>query len=128
MGSEFTVVLGIGINVNQTMSETEFADEAVSVSDVLGHQIDREKFLADFCNELERLLTLQFSDILELYRHYDLLVGKNIVIMPKKRESPEREYAKAVAISDEGVLIVEYEDGTTKELIAEEVSIRPEEF
>lgn len=110
------------------MTKTSNADVqklATSLFNITGKQIHRERFLARVCNHLEELTVKPMDDIIELYKKYDLLCGNDIVVMPKGRDNPERVDAKAISFSREGALVVQYQDGTTKELIAEEVSIRP---
>eukprot|EP00029_Vermamoeba_vermiformis_P011959 TRINITY_DN6765_c0_g1_i1.p1 TRINITY_DN6765_c0_g1~~TRINITY_DN6765_c0_g1_i1.p1 ORF type:complete len:313 (-),score=41.89 TRINITY_DN6765_c0_g1_i1:66-1004(-) len=128
MGKEVSAVIGIGINVNEDMTKTSNAEVqklATSLFNITGKQINRERFLAHVCNHLEELTVKPMEDIIELYKKYDLLCGNDIVVMPKGRDNPERVDAKAISFSREGALVVQYQDGTTKELIAEEVSIRP---
>ncbi len=106
-------------------NNAEIQKVATSLFNITGRLINREKFLANVCNHLEELTVKPMDAIIELYKKYDLLCGNDIVVMPKGRDNPERIEAKAVTFSHEGALIVQYQDGTTKELIAEEVSIRP---
>jgi hypothetical protein len=47
-------------------------------------------FLASILNHLEPLLDMSMADLLNVYKQYDMLLGKDIVVMPKKREDPTR--------------------------------------
>ena len=65
------------------------------------------------------------ADVLAVYQQYDMLLGRTVVVMPKKREDTASYYeAKAVGYAPAGYLIVE-RNGQREELVAEEVTIRP---
>jgi len=68
---------------------------------------------------------MTFKEVLEIYKSHDILVGKRIIIMPKKMENPEREEAEAIGFSEDGTLQVKLASGKEQELLSEEVSIRP---
>lgn len=106
-------------------NNAEIQKVATSLFNITGRSINRERFLANVCNHLEYLTIQPMDAIIALYKKYDLLCGNEVVVMPKGRDNPERVDAKAVTFSPEGALVVQYQDGTTKELVAEEVSIRP---
>jgi len=165
VGTNFIVNAGIGINVNDELDEemrgsatsvyleaqartgTTSCDSSSTSSSKLS-LINREEFLARFCNELERLLSMPQEEVMELYKKYEMLVGKEVVVMPKKREDASSHYtATAIGYSEAGHLRVridkpesqkiagwkqvEVADGETRaeapevELVSEEVSIRP---
>jgi hypothetical protein len=88
--------------------------------------LSRERLLASFASSLESLAPLDFSSVLSLYSRFDMLLGQRIVVMPRKREHAESFYeALATGYSPDGYLVVRTDDGQTKELVAEEVTIRP---
>lgn len=88
--------------------------------------IRREFLLASFVSRLDQLSPLSLPSVLTLYERYDMLLGHRIVVMPRKREDTESYYeAKAVGYSPDGYLCVQTDAGERKELVAEEVSIRP---
>jgi len=123
---ELVASVGVGINVNADMSLNQHVkDTATSFFNVLGHTVEREVVLATFCNHLESLVCEEFDQALALYQKYDMLVGKIIVVKPKKMESPEEYQAKAVGFTDWGMLKVQLEDGSIRELVSDEVMIRP---
>jgi len=129
-GEDFLVNAGVGININEDMTESkdaEVAQVATSLSTALGKPLSREKFLANFCNELEVLLAKPFRDVLFLYESFDILIGKQVVVMPKKREDTTSHYqARAVGLSASGNLRVQKleKDAPVVDLISEEVTIR----
>jgi len=131
VGKDIVANIGVGVNINEDMKsnpDKEIQAIATSVSSELGAKVNRERFLATFFNILETdLLPLSFAQLLSDYSKYDLLKDKSIVVAPKRREDPSDNYkAKAVGFSKEGHLIVELDNGTRKELLSEEVTIRTE--
>jgi len=127
MGSNIFANGGVGINVNEDMSQNaEVSSVATSIFNILGAETPREKLLSDFCSHLEKTMTTSFEDVLSIYKTRDLLVGNEIIILAKKdSEKPERK-ARAVGYSPEGYLMVQYEgESAPQSLIAEEVTIRP---
>jgi BirA family biotin operon repressor/biotin-[acetyl-CoA-carboxylase] ligase len=129
MGSNIAAVIGIGVNLNEDMSQcadVEVRKTATSVYNVLGRPVVREVFLANLCNFLEELICKNMSDLIENYRKYDILVGHEIIVMPKGRNDPERRVATAVGFTNEGALQVRFkDDGSIRTLVSEEVTIRP---
>lgn len=47
------LVIGIGMNTNQTCFEGEIADIASSIKNEFNIQVDNEKIIAEFCNQFE---------------------------------------------------------------------------
>ena len=135
MGSACTVSAGIGINVNQDWSavaDAELRESATSLltaaSDGTQQQpIVRERLLAFILNTLESLLSLPHSAILQQYTQYDCLAGREVTVMPRKKEDTQSWWqGVAVGFSDEGYLMVR-KGGVGAEvvkLVAEEVTVR----
>jgi len=127
LGSTAVAHAGVGVNINEDMlKNADVKDTATSVYNSIGKIVSREKFLASFCKHLESLMTQSFENVLEAYKEHDILVGKKIIVMPKKMENPERVQATAVGFSTEGNLLVTWEN--PQPLIAEEVTIRPQDL
>lgn len=128
LGSDIVAIVGVGVNVNQFLQEegNDLKSTATSFIDILNAPVSREEIFAQICAEFERLLTLSNTAVINEYKKYDMLIGKSIIIMPKRREHPERVEAVALDLDPQtGFLIVRLPDGSTKSLTAEEVSIRP---
>jgi BirA family biotin operon repressor/biotin-[acetyl-CoA-carboxylase] ligase len=72
------VVLGIGLNVNQEL--TDFPEElhsaAVSVRMALGHSVQRETILAQILNRLEELIIADMEGVPELWQTKCTHVGE----------------------------------------------------
>ncbi|KAG2387975.1 hypothetical protein C9374_000825 [Naegleria lovaniensis] len=133
-GESLFGLAGVGINLNQSFAnstsqaveeKTQLSNIATSYFDETNKTVDREKFLAHFCNTLEALLGFNQKEVLVLYKANDILLGKEVTVIPSDSKTAPYS-AKAVGISKFGNLLVELNDGTgVKELVAEEVSIRP---
>jgi BirA family biotin operon repressor/biotin-[acetyl-CoA-carboxylase] ligase len=77
-GDSSTVVLGIGLNVNQEL--TDFPEElhsaAVSIRMALGHSVQRETILARILNRLEELIIADMEGVPELWQTKCTHVGE----------------------------------------------------
>lgn len=128
-GAAIAVYAGVGINVNQKMGEhpnAELRKIATSIADAAGKEISREQLLADVCNELEQLLSQDMKDILALYKKFDMLIGHEVTVMPKKREDTESYYqAIASGFTEDGYLRVKVGSNEEKVLVSEEVTVKP---
>jgi BirA family biotin operon repressor/biotin-[acetyl-CoA-carboxylase] ligase len=125
-GNQLVAVCGLGINVNQQFHFNEqqntLTNVATSLRDVVGKSIQRELVLASICNHIEELMTYNMEQVIEIYKKYDLLIGKKVLVHESKVQIYE---ATAIGYSKFGNLQVELSDGSgVKELISEEVSIR----
>lgn len=116
---------GIGINVNGDPTRIpELRDIATSLQRELGRPVRREVLLARICNELEAKLSLGPAELASRYRERSIVIGKPVRVTPLAGEPYE---ALAQGIGDDGSLIVERRDGTSEELNAAEVTLRPAE-
>ena len=132
MGSACTVSAGVGVNVNQDWAAVEDAalrESATSLLTASGARqpIERERLLASILNSLEALLPLPHAALLQQYTQYDCLLGREVTVMPRKRED-EQSWWQGVAVgySEEGYLMVSKGGGGGEvvKLVAEEVTIR----
>lgn len=105
--------------------DPEVTQSATSFYTELNKSVSLASVLAQICNNLEDLLIHPMEHILTEYKKYDTLIGKDIIVMPKKREDPTRVEAHALDITADGFLRVRLKDGTITELVSEEVTIRP---
>lgn len=131
MSAELTninyVILGIGINAN--LDKNDFTEEvtkkATSFKEEAGKKISRQELLAKVLNHFEVLyedfiINDNIENTIKVCRENSILIGREINVI--KRGTAIK--AKAIDINDNGLLVVEYENGKTEELISGEVSIR----
>jgi BirA family biotin operon repressor/biotin-[acetyl-CoA-carboxylase] ligase len=119
-----TVVIGMGINVNQ--ARDQLPEGAASLALALGQPVEREALLAVILNDLgnayERADREGVQWIVPAWRSRSSMLGQRISFV---RDS-ERVLGQALDLTDEGALVVATDDGRRLELIAGEVErIRP---
>ncbi|MEQ6000059.1 biotin--[acetyl-CoA-carboxylase] ligase [Bacillus amyloliquefaciens] len=111
-----SVILGIGINVNQ--QETDFPGElqdiATSLSMEAGEKIDRagliQEILLTFEKRYQDYLKHGFKPIKLLWESYAVGLGNEL----RARTLQGTFYGKSLGIDDEGVLLLETKDGIKK--------------
>ena len=116
------VVIGIGINCNQTQFPQEL-DMATSLRIEAGRPADVNAIAAALLLELSRMrreFLSRKSDWIAAFSRNCLTVGKDIQIL---RAGTVRQ-AKATGIGPDAELLVEYPDGTSGRVSSGEVSVR----
>lgn len=116
------VVIGIGINCNQTQFQQEL-DMATSLRIEAGRPADVNAIAAALLLELSRMrreFLSRKSDWIAAFSRNCLTVGKDIQIL---RAGTVRQ-AKATGIGPDAELLVEYPDGTSGSVSSGEVSVR----
>ena len=119
------VVIGTGINVNQTEFPEEIREIAGSLKQAAGHAIARAELVAAVMEELEDLYgtflkTEDLSALKEEYNKHCVTCGHEIRVL-----EPGHEYTGTTeGINDSGELIVKKTDGKTVCVYAGEVSVR----
>lgn len=122
------VVIGTGINVNipQSSFPADIQDKAGSMSDMLGHNVDRVAFLQSILQYMEALyldvLQNGFAGLLNQWRQYSITLGQEISVLGMQEQ--ESFVGTAKDIDDDGALLVETGDGLRR-VLAGDVSIRP---
>jgi BirA family biotin operon repressor/biotin-[acetyl-CoA-carboxylase] ligase len=120
------IVIGIGINAN--LDEDDFTDDlkdkATSLKMIIGENIERKKLLALVLNHFEKLYDsfkedLNFLEAVGICRKHSALIGKEIQII----KDGNIKIGKAIDLSDEGELLVQFEDGI-ENIYSGEVSVR----
>ena len=112
---ESFVILGIGVNVNQTRFPKELEKNATSLAIETGKELDRLSLTQDILRSLE-------TDYIELHRYQNFesimnrwksrceMLGKEIAVLQGKKIIK----GKAIDVLISGALVVETESGTTK--------------
>ena len=119
------VVIGTGINVNQTEFPEEIREIAGSLKQAAGHAIARAELVAVVMEELEDLYgtflkTEDLSALKEEYNKHCVTCGHEIRVL-----EPGHEYTGTTeGINDNGELIVKKTDCKTVCVYAGEVSVR----
>ncbi|MGN0155506.1 MAG: biotin--[acetyl-CoA-carboxylase] ligase [Lachnospiraceae bacterium] len=119
------VVVGIGVNANQTDFPEEIKDMASSICLETGHKVNRAELLGTFLDIFEEyyetfLETEDLSKLSEEYNHLLVNRGKEVKIIEKEQER----ILTAIGIDDKGGLIVENDCGQRETIISGEVSVR----
>lgn len=120
-------VMGIGINVNTLKSEIpeDLREIATSLLIETNEIIDRKVLLSEILNIFERLYidfvnSGSLKESLQICRENSLVLNKTVNCISTR----ESFTAKAKDINDNGELIVELSDGSTKNILCGEISIR----
>ncbi len=122
------IILGIGINVNQSVEELppELVDRATSLMIAAGKAIQRKHLLAQVLNRLDELYaqfkeTGDIDQALDICRERSAVIGKDIIVVQGRKQRP----GHAVSINHDGELMVRFDEGL-EQVISGEVSIRTE--
>lgn len=119
------VVIGTGINVNETEFPEEIRDKATSLQLELGRKLGRAELMACCMKYFEEFYDqfLSTGDLSLLQEQYNgLLLNRNRGVRVLE---PGREYSGvALGINKDGQLLVEKEDGSQTAVYAGEVSVR----
>ena len=119
------VVIGVGINVNQTSFPKEVEDIAVSLRMAHGEMLDRAQIIVGIMDYFEYYYgifaeRLDVSDFVHIYDSYLINRGREVRVL-----DPKGEYeGVAEGINDKGELIVHLPDGGVRTIASGEVSVR----
>lgn len=121
----YSVIIGVGINVNQSVFDEEIGATATSLLLEKKEPVSREQLIEKTmeCFETHYDRFLQTCDLSQLKAEYEKkLVNRDARV---RVLDPKGEYsAIATGINFRGELLVKKEDGTTAEVYAGEVSVR----
>lgn len=119
------VIVGTGINVNQTEFPEELRQTADSLKNRTGKEIDREILLTRVMEKFEKYYDdfVDAGDLSGLMKNYEYrLVNRNAAV---RVLDPKGEFEGiARGINQYGELMVERENGTVENIYAGEVSVR----
>lgn len=119
------VVVGVGINVNQTYFEEEISKTATSIFLETGEKVNRSRLVARVMYYFEKYYavykeTYDLSGLIDEYNRYLLNCNKEVRVL-----DPKGEYEGiALGINKDGELLVKKESGEVVEVYAGEVSVR----
>ena len=119
MGEENAVILGIGVNVQETAFPAELTGIATSLA-AHGNAPDRSVLIAAILDELALLDPMRPQDWMADYKERSAVLGKTVRILPFGSDPYE---ATALDVTDNGALVIE-RDGKRIEIFSGEVSLR----
>jgi len=121
------VVVGIGVNANIDLQSLPkpLRGLTTSLKKELGRRIEREKFLSALLNEIERYYNAfakeKFSSILKEWRSLCSHLGSSV----KVTSFYETLEGLAVDIDEDGALLVQLKNGTTRRVVSGDVTVKP---
>ena len=119
------VVIGIGINSNQTQFDGEIADRATSIFNETRRKVNRAKLIGRTMHYLEKYYaefekSQDMSALMERYNSFLANMNEKVRVL-----DPKGEYdGTARGINEKGELIVDRADGGREYVFAGEVSVR----
>ena len=120
------IILGIGVNVNQQLSDfpEEIQSIATSIQMVTGHPIDRAKLVARILYHLEIYTDLYvqhgFEPLKLLWESYSGTLGKRIKAIMVHQEIE----GTALGITNEGILQIKSDDGQIHGIYSADIEIQ----
>ena len=117
------VIIGIGMNVNQQI--TDFEDEITSIATSLriesGKKWERTEIIGELMNQLEKYVHMYeahgFSPIKMLWESYSVTIGKKLTA----RMVNETLRGEAVGISENGLLQLKLRDGSIRSIYSADI-------
>jgi len=106
------VIIGIGVNTNNTAADApeEICDRIVTLSDVLGQEIDQDRFIFLLCREIMEILNNFPSQILQLIKQIEANLYQTGNMVNISREN-EQISGKCLGLNPDGSLRVLTESG-----------------
>lgn len=117
-------VLGIGLNVVE--SDEEFPEDIRNIAGCVFKKEEncpelKAKLIAEILNKFFGYYKkLEDKSFLNCYKQKSMVVGKDVLVL----RNNQKQKARALEITNESGLLVEYENGTQEVLTSGEVSIR----
>jgi len=117
------VIIGIGINVNQTEFGDDIKEKATSLKLHAQQDVDRVRLLSAVLEELEyrfdQLRNFSPQMILDEWKQRTTMLGSEITLIEHRASIK----AKAMDVAPNGALIIEEINGTRREVFAGDVTI-----
>ncbi len=118
------VVAGTGLNTGASAYPPELADKATSLEEVLGRPVKRAAILRAYLAAVEKHMThleqQGLDGILAAYEKRSCTLNRPV----KVEGGGENFTGTAVGLDENGALLVKLEDGTTRRVLAGDVSVR----
>jgi len=120
------VVLGIGINVNQTENDfpAPLDKTATSIKIETGKDISRQRLVSDILYAFEKLYKNvqnqeNIDGILDFFTNHSNIIGKNILLKRNHRKSA----VYVTGLNRQGQLVIRYKDGSYGNISSGDISI-----
>lgn len=120
-----SIIIGIGLNVNTTAFDPSVRDVATSLKLETGRTYSRSQLIADVMESFEKYdaLFMQTQDLSALIEDYNaMLINRDRQV--RVIEQDGEHIVTARTVTKTGGLLVENADGTQREIISGEVSVR----
>jgi BirA family biotin operon repressor/biotin-[acetyl-CoA-carboxylase] ligase len=121
IGGEYSLLVGVGINVNETPAVEDRMVE--SLASVLGKPIDRSELLIELVNALQKNIEAfsqsGFSEFKDIWNGLDAFRGESVFV----DQAGTKITGKALGVSDSGALLLEV-GNDIREIHGGEVSLR----
>ncbi|MDH5159917.1 biotin--[acetyl-CoA-carboxylase] ligase [Heyndrickxia oleronia] len=120
-----SIIIGIGINVNQTREDfpEELHSVATSIAIENGGKLSRSKLIQQILANLEKYYQIYlekgFAPLKLLWESYAISIGKDIIA----RTVNEVIAGKAIGISDEGVLKIQDKNGVIHDIYSADIEV-----
>lgn len=116
-----SIVAGVGINVHQAQFDSEIAHSASSLDLLAGRRISRSAVVRAFLEAFERATALDDEAMMHAYRECSATIGQRVQVIGLTGTYT----GTAEDITESGSLLVRAdEDGTVREVLAADVSVR----
>uniref|UniRef100_A0A7C4TGI1 biotin--[biotin carboxyl-carrier protein] ligase n=1 Tax=candidate division WOR-3 bacterium TaxID=2052148 RepID=A0A7C4TGI1_UNCW3 len=117
------VILGIGINLNNSKFPVELSDIATSIFIETRKKIDKMSIYRTLCLELDRYYSFlkanNTTEILQKWRDYTIMFSRNVRV-----ELPDRVVlGRAIDIGGDGSLVLMLPDGKIERILAGDIQI-----
>lgn len=127
-------IIGIGINVkNNPDLPEDVAKVAGSIEECLKNenrsiQINRCELASHICGETLKILQEDISKVMDEYKSYSFLIGKEIIVHPVINQNQKDYKAIVIDINQNAELVVRNEEGSLITLSSGEVSLHSSEI
>jgi len=116
------VVVGLGLNVNWPTAASgelppELADIATALNHEAGHAVDREELLIVLLQRLEHWCCVPAGELMDRARSLSATIGSRVRV----DLGSEQIVGLATEITDSGSLVVEVDDGGSREVVVGDV-------
>ncbi len=121
--SPFAIVVGIGVNVNNSSFPAEIAQKATSIAFELGRPVKLQKVEGAILSRLHtryaQYLSEGFAAVLEAWKNLDCTIGRRVVVLTDDSAVG----GIAMGVDSRGDLVVEREDGVVVCMAAGDVTL-----